>query len=319
MAFKADKDACTLWIRQLLADRQEVSRLVAHAKVFGKVRADASVDEIRAIIPQSDTLILLDRVLTELLTPFVDSTFPGIPGIFSGGQPHAQVKDIGSAVWLTIEKGLDMRSSAAVAQMDIQTYFDHLPLLLICRWCERQGFDTSIIAAATSLQLFVLVLFWVGSASALVGCRTRGGFTGANLALNLSRILVESAIRALLPQLQPLGFEITETYSIAVAVWIDNVYTFSESATDATALADLIQAYLRDQWRLRIKPSSKQILVPRGAGAVETDESWEVLQKGMFWDGPFLTTVPSYLFFLKSRPSSGVVSGAMPGSQVGRI
>ena len=85
------------------------------------------------IIPQSATLILLDRVLTELLKPIVASTFPCIPGIFSGGQPHTQVKDIGSAVWLTIEKGLDMRSSAAVAQMDIQTDFDHLPLLLICR------------------------------------------------------------------------------------------------------------------------------------------------------------------------------------------
>ena len=88
------------------------------------------------------------------------------------GQPHTQVKDIGSAAWLTVEKGLDMRSSAAVAQMDIQTYFDHLPLLLIFLWCERQGFDTSIVAAAIRLQLFIPILFCVGIASALVGTRT---------------------------------------------------------------------------------------------------------------------------------------------------
>ena len=62
----------------------------------------------------SSILVLVDRILSLLLEPFLDTILPVTPGVFVGGRRLTQTLDIGHAVALIIEKGLDNQSNAAV-------------------------------------------------------------------------------------------------------------------------------------------------------------------------------------------------------------
>ena len=279
LAFIAHPDRFALWIRRCLADHETMKGLTAHAHVYGKKCADSACKDLRAIVPMSSLLVLMDRVLTLCLQPAISALLPPQPGVFIGGQPHTQIQDIGSACWLMMEKGLDLHSAGAVAQLDIQTYFDALPIHLILRWLEVRGVPTALVAAAGRHQMLVKVLFHVSGCTAQAGQRALGGLTGSNVALNLARIPIESVIAESLPQIMPLGFHAHPQLCITVSTWIDNMFCFSGSATGAIAMATFISNALKTDWALNIKPGSQQILVPRDA-EVEDDmipAGWERL------------------------------------------
>lgn len=171
---------------------------------------------------------------------------------------------IGSAAWLTIEEGLAMHSQFAAAQMDVQTYFANLPLLLILEWLCKHGVDRSILGAAGRLQCPVPVCIHVGLCTAFIHERSCGGLTGSNLALAFSRVPIESFIQDLLPRLRLLGFQMYSELRITVATLIDNVYSFRETGSGATVMLYLLQQHLADIWQLGVKPDSKEFLLPRG-------------------------------------------------------
>ena len=85
-------------------------------------------ERLRAIIPMSSILRLMDRILGNALDRNLSTLLPARPGFVEGGRPKTQALDICHAATLLIEKALDMKSEGAVAQVDIQTYFDALPV-----------------------------------------------------------------------------------------------------------------------------------------------------------------------------------------------
>ena len=103
-----------------------------YAFVLGmKVQLECTTKDIRAIVPMSSVLRLLDRVLSLKLERLLQHTFKPSPRFFIGAQKFTQALDIGHAAALFIEKAPDNHSTGAWAQSDILTYFDSLPTLLI--------------------------------------------------------------------------------------------------------------------------------------------------------------------------------------------
>ena len=149
--------------------------------------------DLRAIVPMSSCVRLLDRVLSLELEVHINGILPCIPGFFVGAQRHTQCLDIAHGAALFIEKALDSHSEGSIAQADLRRYFDELPTLRILRWLIKQGVDRGLVAAIGRLQLLTTIVVSSGLYSCRVRDRSRGGLTGSNLALLLSRIPVEDA------------------------------------------------------------------------------------------------------------------------------
>ena len=67
--------------------------------------------------------------------------------------PKTQCLDIAHGLQSVIEKGLDDHGSRAVAQCDIQCYYDSLPVLKIARWMLTAGIEPSLVACALQHQM----------------------------------------------------------------------------------------------------------------------------------------------------------------------
>ena len=141
------------------------------------------------------------------MQPQLDDLLPASPGVFAGGRPYTQALDIGHACALVIEKGLDA-GSAAIAQADIKSNFDSLPLLSIIMWPQRRGISASLLAAVLRLQLFTRLVVCVGSCRAVILNRTVGGLTGSLTALLCSRVPVESTLLELRQDLQTFALDL---------------------------------------------------------------------------------------------------------------
>jgi hypothetical protein len=77
---------------------------------------------------------VLDVLLAQLLNPCIVKLLPATPECFIGTRPKTQCLDIAHGLQTVIEKGLDLHEAAAVAQSDIEEYYDSLPMLRIAAW-----------------------------------------------------------------------------------------------------------------------------------------------------------------------------------------
>ena len=69
------------------------------------------------------------------------------PGIFLGAQSKTQANDIGSAINLVMEKSQDLKGAGPLAQADIKSYFDSLPILEIAQYLIEKRVGPSVVAA----------------------------------------------------------------------------------------------------------------------------------------------------------------------------
>ena len=241
-----------------------MEELRARCVPFGKKAKDSLDVDLRAIVPMSSILRLLDRALAMKLDACLLTLLPSTPGFLIGGRPHTQCLDIAHGAALFIEKALDCRSEGSVAQADIRCYFDSLPLLLIFRWLLQHKVDPRLIAAIGRHQLLTTVYVCLGQCSAKIAARSCGGLTGSQLALLLGRIPVESSFADLSMEMDALCFR-TDTAFLKAASYIDNLYTVSKSMSGATGQMELILCYLQKRWGLHAKPDSKCVLTAKGA------------------------------------------------------
>ena len=170
-----------------------------------------------------------------------------------------------------IEKGLDLKSHAAIAQADIATYFDMLPVFRIVMWLCLRGVERSLLAAIIRHQLCTLLKICRGAESVVVGRRSRGGLTGSNVALALSRIPVESAFLELLPACRLKGFLAGST-RLVFGSWVDNIYTAAHSVQDAVDLVADVFQHLRLHWNLDMKDKCGFVFPCRGADLEDYSE-----------------------------------------------
>ena len=224
---------------------------------------------LRCIVPMSSILVLVDRVLSLLLEPILDSLLPITPGVFVGGRRFTQALDIGHADALIIEKGLDNESNAAVAQADIRSYFDDLPIWKITRWLMNRGCPVPLLAATLRFQILSKLVLYVGCSQALAKRRSSGGLTGSNVALLISRVPVESTMLELELNIRPLALDVG-IGQLCCASYIDNLYTASTGVSGATTSMELILAHLRDVWGLQVKSGSKHVIACKNCSDMHT-------------------------------------------------
>ena len=169
----------------------------------------------------------------------VSSLLPTTRGFFVGGRRGTQPLDIGHAAALLVEKGLDMGSQASIAQADVKSYFDSLPLLKIMHWLLVLGVDLALLTAILRAQLLTTVILCIGRTESTIPFRGSGGLTGSLVALLLARIPIESTFLEMTDHLIPLGFKI-DHFSLLAASWIDNIYTFGSGPSACTTAMDII-------------------------------------------------------------------------------
>ena len=174
-----------------------------------------------------------------------------------------------------MEKSLDHFSQGCIAQADIKSDFDFLPVLKILIFLRARGVDMSLLAAVARHQLLTGVSLCVGTSFFDIKHRSRGGLTGSQLALLLARIPVESTLLELSDSLTSLGYE-CDGYVLKASCFVDNIYTVSSSISGATSAIEMILRHLGDVWNLCVKPASKVYLPVRGCPETSpVGERWE--------------------------------------------
>lgn len=99
-------------------------------------------------LPQTCLLTILDAVKAGKFHSQLDVAFPRVHEIFIGGRPGTQVTDITHANQSVIEQGLDDHGQAAIAQVDIERFYDSLDLVNCHRLVLRRGVDPVVATAA---------------------------------------------------------------------------------------------------------------------------------------------------------------------------
>ena len=264
------------WISCCLSSTSCMESLLAFCNVYGKKSSHSTLHDLRAIVPMSSILRLFDRILHMLTEHLVDSLLPVRPGIFVGARRYTQTLDVGHSVSLVMEKCLDDYSRGSVAQADIKTYFDCLPLLRIVRWLLCRGVDHALLAAILRAQLFTQVVVCIGSVQVPIIRRTRGGLTGSLMALLLARIPVESTMLECADSLLCFGLDVGHTKLLATS-YVDNLFTVSSGTSGATAAMELLLCHLADVWDLKCKPDSKKVISCKNCPDMEVvGNEWEL-------------------------------------------
>jgi hypothetical protein len=221
-------------------------------------------------------LCIIDRTLASILDDYISICIPRVPGLYFGARPRTQTMDIGHACILGVEKGVDSKEGVAIAQTDVKSYSDSLPILLILARLTARGFDIGTVAAIARVQLVVPVHLCTQWSHACISTRTRGGLTGSVLAMTMSRIPIEDSLTQNVQQLTVYGPQVHSSLRLCASSWLENLYFREALASSATAMAHLVACFLRDEWQLAIKVGSREVMCASG-GIVDNlvGEGWK--------------------------------------------
>ena len=124
MLYVAQPDVFNSWLASLLGGAERFASLTVWAFICGKESGNTTVEKTRVIMPMPALLNIIDALLVVLLEPFLE-TLLVVPGsCWIGGRKYTQVLDITHGLTAVIEKSMDLESAGAVAQADIQQYYD---------------------------------------------------------------------------------------------------------------------------------------------------------------------------------------------------
>jgi hypothetical protein len=222
---------------------------------------------------------VIDLLLYRLLTPFINATCPHLSGCFVGAMPQTQPLGIAHELHSVIEKSLDDHSQGCVAQQDIEKYYDSIHLLLVSRWLLRTGAPRTIVACALRQQMMPQVVLKIGEVKVKMPNRASGSLTGSRVAGALGRVPVESIIQDRHAEWQRHGYN-ASTCTLTVCTDVDNIYSASRSLEGALTILEDFADQLRIHWRLNIKASSRQCMVPRGSAETVSDaDRWKQVRE----------------------------------------
>ena len=219
---------------------------------YGQKARDTARNDVRGLIPPCALLKILDAILSSLLSDRHSSLPPRHPDIFVGARKFTQTKDVSQGLQLVLEKGMDLKSKASIAQADIRSYYDHLPVLRIVMWLLERGVERPLLASIFRHQLCSSIGITRCVVSFVISSKSCGGLTGSTVALTLARIPVESAFLELAPVNRLKGFEVGGT-RLVYASWVDNLYAAAHSPEDACDLVHSVFKHLSVAWNLEVK------------------------------------------------------------------
>ena len=127
-----------------------------------------------------------------------------------GGLPGTQCLDISIAAQLVI------KSEAAIAQADLEKYYDNLKPIAIARYLISKGCDVSLAVGCVKVQLLPNVDLAVLGGVHGTGCRTGGALTGRRVAASLGHVPVCDAMNSSSTTMKLYGFKLDRRKTIIV-------------------------------------------------------------------------------------------------------
>ena len=260
----------TSFFERLTSSTPDASQLLVTGRVVGKTSADPPSDKLRTILPLPAVLQVIDVCISDRINAFIDSLGPLPDGAYEGARPKTQSLEISAALQLWQEKAMDNHSKGGIAQSDIETFYDTLRILRICRWLHSKGLAIGVCVAALRMQMLPTVSLRTATVTIEISGRSSGGLTGSRTAGALSRVPVHDIIRRRGDLWAALGGT-TVDGPVSLSTYVDNLFSIGDSPEAAVAIQVDFEKELRHQWSQTIKPSSRSILVPLGCDQLLPD------------------------------------------------
>ena len=174
---------------------------------------------------------------------------------------------------LLLKKGLDDYGRAAIAQCDIEKYYDSLPVMRIAQWFADTGVSWKYVASILRHQMCPIVVLEAAGFQIKISGRSVGGLTGSRTAGMLGRIPVESVMSERCSYWRRWGFKADHAV-LCAASYVDNLFSASQSVQGAISILEDFELQLESKWDLKIKPSSRSCMAAAGCPDISTSEKW---------------------------------------------
>ena len=267
------------FLQKAIASTSIMSSIVLRGRVYGKESSIAPASSMRAILPQPAVMQVLDVLLPMAVSGLISEVLPPQRDCFIGALPKTQCLDVAHGLQCIIEKGLDEHGSAALAQSDIEKYYDSLPVLAIMRWLVQKGLHPGTAACLVRHQMCPHVLLACGSSEVAIKGRSIGGLTGSRIAGLLGRIPVESIVAERRGHWRQWAYEAGGDF-FCLCTWVDNLFSASASLHGAINILEDFEHQLQSKWRMKIKPTSRACMRARGSTEQPTDSvKWPLCDK----------------------------------------
>ena len=240
-----------------------MSSIIAPLLASGKESHSLDTSNIRCVLPKLCIAGIVHVLLSLRLHHFADRYFPLLlgPSMYIGARPKTQVMEIAFGVQLALEKMLDDRSNGCCVQADVKQYFDPIGVLSIANWLEAQHFPKSIIAAIIRQQLTQLIFRHDkphACAENVSRNKALSTLTGFRVAGALARIPIVALALAHVDAWRQHLFHA----AMSMASWLDNLLFMGRTYTCAMEMAMQFEIWLRENWNIDLKPTSKKVCLP---------------------------------------------------------
>ena len=147
---------------------------------------------------------------------------------------------------------------------DIQRYYDTVNVFKCAQWLIDQGFSSHRAACVLRLQMLPKVNLQIGTQNRPISNRTLGSLTGSRSAGACGRIPWVDVLERHALTHNRIAWQEHKT-PVPLMTWIDNAFLAARSPELGIEYLDAIDDDLKRTWQLCFKPSSRQILLPKGA------------------------------------------------------
>ena len=174
---------------------------------------------------------------------------------------------------------MDLKSVGAVGQSDVRQFFDSNNMLRVFSFLCRNGLPHALAAACIRHQMLPQIMLKLGDDLVNIGSRSIGSLTGSGFAGKAARVLIQHACCVREPYWRFYGFD-TPTGCLTMSTFVDNLFVAGRACNAVSKIFDDAEEFLNTEWGLRIKPSSRLILAPRGAADVSVSDAqkWPVVE-----------------------------------------
>ena len=158
---------------------------------------------------------------------------------------------------------MDRHSKMAIAQQDVEKYYDNLRGLRVVRWLSGRYECGDICATFLKMHSLPTIALRVGSQQALFRNRCVGLFTGSRSAGAAGRLPLLDVAAVRMPIWGPNALQVGRLHC-CLATFVDNLLTLAETPEKAIAIMSDCEDELSKRWCLKIGPESKEYMTCRG-------------------------------------------------------
>ena len=117
---------------------------IVYGVCVGKEGHRPAPADTRCLLPLNCLISLLDKLVANRIHKFVERTYEIPPHVLVGTKRGTQFLDSAFISQLVVEKGLENKSQGSIASIDIEKFFDNIPILHVIQVLESKGLDRKI-------------------------------------------------------------------------------------------------------------------------------------------------------------------------------